>query len=395
MIYLIGSCGFPNYGDELITGKWLRRLARTNPDGEVWVDCHSPGQAQAMFAGMHPNVRFTDLLWRICWAAPSDDPHVVVEHATRAVRDLGVVPKIDIGQPLLHRAEIVHVMGGGYVNSQWPRHLGLLAAAVEMARISGGRAVMTGQGLQPLSKAAAAALAPLVSLMAVVDVRDEPSRRSLAGVVGVSVSASGDDAFLDLGALDYDTRPSPDVMLCAQSDLLASTVDDVADALMRVLGGWGVTSDQVGWVEAIPGEDRLVFDVIEQRMGGIRFYPLLEVWHEGLPARADQRWVSTRFHPHLMAAAAGSWGVAVPVQQGYYDVKHASLLGYGSGWTVLDPSSKREELAVPQPPTGLAGFAPPVRDGLVTTKRRVAQAIYGPDTPTVAGRAAKKALGGA
>jgi hypothetical protein len=213
-------------------------------------------------------------------------------------------------------------------------------------------------------------------------------------VVGVSVSASGDDAFLDLGALDYDARPSPDVMLCAQSDLLASTVDDVADALMRVLEGWGVTSDQVGWVEAIPGEDRLVFDIIEKRMGGVRFYPLLEVWHEGLPARADQRWVSTRFHPHLMAAAAGSWGVAVPVQQGYYDVKHASLLGYGSGWTVLDPSSKPEEMAVPQPPTGLAGFEPPVRDGLVTTKRRVAQAIYGPDIGSNIGRGSPTAGSG-
>jgi hypothetical protein len=81
LIYLVGSCGFPNYGDELITGKWLRRLARTNPDREVWVDCHSPGQAQAMFAGMHPNLRFTDLLWRICWAAPNDEPDVVVDHA--------------------------------------------------------------------------------------------------------------------------------------------------------------------------------------------------------------------------------------------------------------------------------------------------------------------------
>ena len=385
MIYLVGSCGFPNYGDELITGKWLRRLARTNPNRKVWVDCHSPGQAQAMFAGMHPNLRFTDLLWRICWAAPNDEPDVVVDHATRAVRDLGVVPKIDIGQPLLHRAEIVHVLGGGYVNSQWPRHLGLLACAVEMARISGGRAVMTGQGLQPLSKAAAAAVAPLVSRMALVDVRDEPSRLSLASVTDVSISASGDDAFLDLGSHDYDARPSPDVMLCAQSDLLASTVDEVADLMMAVLGRWDVTSDQVGWVEAIPGEDRLVFDIIEKRMGGIRFYPLREIWYEGLPARPGQRWVSTRFHPHLMAAAAGSWGVAVPVQQDYYDVKHASLLDYGSGWTVLDPLSKREEVTVSPPPGRLAGFAPPFRDDLVAKKRRIAEALYGPDRPAGGG----------
>jgi hypothetical protein len=45
--------------------------------------------------------------------------------------------------------------------------------------------------------------------MALVDVRDEPSRLSLASVTDVAISASGDDAFLDLGTHDYDARPSP------------------------------------------------------------------------------------------------------------------------------------------------------------------------------------------
>src|SRR5690606_37165662 len=74
LYYLVGPAGHPNYGDEIITAGWLEYLADTAPDAEVWVDTHSPGPAQVLLGDLHPRVRFTDTLWRLCWEAPSDDP---------------------------------------------------------------------------------------------------------------------------------------------------------------------------------------------------------------------------------------------------------------------------------------------------------------------------------
>ena len=42
-IYLVGSTGFPNYGDELVASQWLRYLAEHEPDAEVWLDSPAPG----------------------------------------------------------------------------------------------------------------------------------------------------------------------------------------------------------------------------------------------------------------------------------------------------------------------------------------------------------------
>ncbi|NWO17736.1 MAG: polysaccharide pyruvyl transferase family protein, partial [Corynebacterium sp.] len=54
----------------------------------------------------------------------------------------------------------------------------------------------------------------------------------------------------------------------------------------------------------------------------------------GLPTREGQTWISTRFHPHLVAAARGVSGIAVSAHAGmYYTVKHASV---GSAWTITD-----------------------------------------------------------
>lgn len=376
MVYLVGTCGFPNYGDELITRTWLNYLAAVAPRAEVWVDCHSPGPAQAVFAASHRHVRFTDLLWRTCWAAPSERPADIVEHVGRAVRHLGVVPRLDVARAALRRADVVHLIGGGYVNTRWPKHLGLLAGAVELARESGGVAAMTGQGLQPLSEEAAPLVAELATALAVADVRDAPSREVLGAGPEAGVSLTGDDSFLDLGQRTFDRRESPDVMLCAQSDLLTTSVEELAALFTTVLTGWGVESERVGWFEANPGGDRVVYDIVTETVPGIRFYPLLESWRAGLPARTGQRWLSTRFHPHLVAAAAGSWGIAVPVNRGYYDHKHDSLVAQGSGWTVLEPTAALSAAAVPQPPSSPAGFGDRLRDH-VAAKRAVAEAVYG------------------
>jgi hypothetical protein len=59
--------------------------------------------------------------------------------------------------------------------------------------------------------------------------------------------------------------------------------------------------------------DREVYALTENELPGARFYPFAEVWDKGLPLSGKQTWISTRFHFHMVAAAAGAGGVAIPI----------------------------------------------------------------------------------
>jgi hypothetical protein len=365
-IYLVGSSGYPHYGDEVVAAAWLRHLAATEPDAEVFLDCPNPGGAQLFLADANPNVRFVDTLFRIGWAAPTEDVEEVVEFASQATRQPGFgYAHRAAGIELLQSADVFHVIGGGYVNAIWPRHNTFLAAGKVLATEFGKHVAMTGNGLVP-NAASGEMLDKLTDGYAVVDVADEPSRALFAAD---TVTATGDDALLGLGEGSYDPRDSVSTMMCLQSDLVED-VEALATSAVETAKAWGVRPEKVGYVEAIPGQDRVVFEMIERELPGMRFYPFTEVWREGLPARRGQRWITTREALHLAAAAVGAWGVAFPVRPGYDDVSHQDLIDRGSRWVIGKPGQAA-------PAThGDAGFGSAL-DGIVKAKKAVAQRVYG------------------
>lgn len=364
-VYLVASTGFPNYGDELVAAQWLRYLAVHEPDATIWLDSPSPGNSQLLLGHLHPDVRFVDTLFQIAWAGQSNEPWEVVDFAMRAVRHPGVVPRRAAGVDLLHSVDVFHVLGGGYINTLWPRHLTLLAAGAVLSTAFDARSAMTGHGLVP-SAASGALLDRLTSDYHVVDVRDSASRNLLSSP---HVTESGDDVLLGLGPQLFDARESRSVMVCVQSDLADAGVSALAETVVATLGKWGVNGSQVGYVEAMPGADRRVFDLVEPFVPDMRFYPFTEIWREGLPARRGQRWLTTRLHPHLVAAAAGAWGVAIPVSGDYDGRNHESLFERGSRWGSVVPGEAASEH------NGEAGFGSALA-GLTAGKEAVADKIY-------------------
>ncbi|MDN5748253.1 MAG: polysaccharide pyruvyl transferase family protein [Pseudonocardia sp.] len=374
--YLVGSTGFPNYGDELIAATWLRHLARVAPDADVWLDCTEPSNARLLLDGLHPRVRFVDTLWRLCRDAPSDDPWEVAAWVERAVHDPGLAARWVAGIELLARADVVHLIGGGYVTALWPRRIGLLAGAVAAARRSGGRAVMTGQGFHPAARDTVPLLRALVERFDLVDVRDERS----AELAGAAAEMTCDDVFLRLAAGAADlvdhAGPVPEYMVCAQADAGELSRQRLAGTVLDTLRAWGAAPDRVGFVEGIPALDREVFALVEHELPGVRFYPFHELWRDGLPIAPHQRWLSTRFHLHLLAAAAGASGVALSVHPEYYTAKHRSLIDLGSGWRLLDPATARDEI---EAPAG-GGFPAQVLRRCAARKADVASALYPPSS---------------
>ena len=366
LIYLVGSAGYPHYGDEQVAAAWLRHLARTEPDAEVWLDCPNPGGAQLYLGGVHPNVKFVDTVFRIGQASATEDAEEVAEFGTRAVRQPGWgYAHRAVGVELMQRADVFHVIGGSYVNAIWPHHLTALAAGSVLAADHGVRVAATGQSLVPVA-GSGELLTRLTADFAIVDVRDAASR----DLVGhESARDTGDDILLTLADNLFDGRESPSTMLCMQSDLVDGDVDALATTVLETAKAWGLKPERVGYVEAIPGQDRVVFEKIESELPGMRFYPFAEVWREGLPARRGQRWITTRPSVHVTAAAAGAWGVAVPVKPGYDDVAHRDLVEKGSRWVVGTPGEAAPEA------NGEAGFGKAV-DGMVETKKELAAELY-------------------
>ncbi|GAA4702967.1 hypothetical protein GCM10023215_47890 [Pseudonocardia yuanmonensis] len=372
LYHLVGTAGFPNYGDELIAAGWLRHLARTAPEADVWLDCPSPGTAATLLDGLHPRARFTDTVWRLCRAAPEGGPWETAAWVRRAVADPGLAPRWVAGVELLRRADVVHVIGGGYVNGIWPRHAGVLAAAVAGTDQSGGRAVATGQGLTPEADGAGPLLRSLLERFALVEVRDEASARLLdrPNTLGL------DDAFLPTAAVPP-TDDAPRVVLCLQSDLSDRPAEALATFVLGALRRWRVDPQEVAVVEGIPGQDRVVYALLEHQLPGARFVPFDRVWGDGLPVAADQTWISTRFHPHLVAAAVGAGGLAVGLNGDYYPTKHRSLTALGSGWDLVTDLD-----ATPGRP-GPGGFPPDVVAGLRERKAALADRVYGRVEPGI------------
>lgn len=308
---------------------------------------------------------------------PDVDPERPWEWVARAASRFGVAPAEGSGVEMLLRAKTIHLVGGGYVNKVWPDHVALVAAIAEVSRVTGARAVATGQGLMPpLEGAAQERFRADVAQFETFDVRDSPSYGLLAGLAPAAFH--GDDAWLSPRLPRPVHRPQTgDVILCAQRDLTEDFRRDgaggpqaLATLLTEILDAWEVPGDRVTVVEAIPAQDMTVPVLMGERLDGARRLPFLDTWRDGLPTGAGGTWLSTRFHPHLLAAAAGDSGVAIVPKPDYYGTKHASLTELGSRWTVMTGDDP-----IPEWPTA-GGYSPAEVAAAVADKRALATRLY-------------------
>ncbi|WP_299575351.1 polysaccharide pyruvyl transferase family protein [uncultured Williamsia sp.] len=385
LLYLIAPAGIPNFGDELIARSWIRHLARRHPGARVVLDCHTPGTAAVLLRDEHPRLLVVDTVWRIANSHPHSSLTDAIRHMRDAVIDPGVEPHLASGLRLLQQASVVHVVGGGYINAIWPHHLQLLEAARAAAVVGGARTAATGQGLLPESTSSwVAALTDIVGDFDLVDVRDAASAQLLDGLP-LPVSHSGDDAWL-VREQPTSVYAAPHTaarrwMFVVQSDLVGddATSSDTASAhieseLRELITRWGIRGDDCAFVEGIPRTDRHTFDRLAPLLPGAQFISFEELWNTGLPARPGQVWVSSRFHFHLLAAAAGAAGVHLPGRTDYYPIKHTSLVDAGSRWIGLDETGSE--------PPSTPGFDPTTVNRLHAAKRAVADAIYEDIVPT-------------
>lgn len=362
--YLVSPAGVPNFGDEFIARSWLDWLTIHHPHAEVWLDCIEPGRSAHLFRDTHPHLRVTNTLWQLAHDRPIGDPVADSERARASVVDLGT-PRIDIGLTALRQMSSIHLLGGGYMNGLWPLNLSILAAMVQVKESYGVAIHATGQGLLPQNASTLPLVRDLLARFDSVESRDE------AGAEAFAISHGTDDAFLAFVNkrkifADYEC---PDLMVLLQGDLVApGTEAAMFDSLDGILGDR--PGESVGMVEGLPPDDSYAWAAIEARSSSTIPFPFMRLWEEGFPAREGQTWVTTRFHFHLLAAAAGARGVALSVDEEYYDTKHALLVDAGTGWPVAAPG---DELRPGRNPA----FARDRVPELARSKQEIAREIYG------------------
>jgi hypothetical protein len=226
----------------------------------------------------------------------------------------------------------------------------------------------TGQGLFPLSEDARAAVSGWLRKFDVFETRDSPSAKMPGATAGI------DDAFLAFANRRqiYSGGKSPDVMLVIQGDFVDERAEEpLVDAVVEFVRAHQ-TSGRVGLVESIPPDDSWMLPRLRERGIDVDFYPFIRIWEEGFPARPGQAWLSTRFHFHLLAAAAGAKGAVVELHPDYYGVKHASLRELGTGWSFATDATRPGAIV----PTGNPAFAA-ARQDFADRKVAVARSIYG------------------
>jgi hypothetical protein len=364
--YLISAAGLPNYGDEFITRAWLDWLAKRHPNVPVWLDCVEPGRANHLFAGAHPLLRTTNTLWHLVLGAQHMSFPEGIEYATDRVSHLGS-PRFDLGLLQLREVQSVHLLGGGYLNSVWEHQLLLLPALARLKDDFGVPIYATGQGMSPLSDQARASVAGWLRRFDLFETRDKQSATAPGAVSGI------DDAFLAFANPRpvYAEEGSPDVMLVMQGDFMTDVaVEPLVDAVERFARANARSA--VGLIESIPPDDSWMLPRLQERGIDVDFYSFLRLWEGGFPARRGQSWLSTRFHFHLLAAAAGANGAVIELRPDYYGVKHASLRELGTGWSFAGDAAAPGTLT----PTGNPQFAAD-RQRLAERKVAVARSIYG------------------
>lgn len=370
MVYLVTTSGHPNYGDEVITRAWVSFYAARLPNAEIWVDTPRPGQTSALLRGLNPRLSCVDTLYHGCWNAPSADAADVIDFGERIVDQPGLIPREVTGMAVLQAADVIHVVGGGYINGIWPRHLALLSAARAMAARTGARTAITGAGLTPPA-GSTDEIGGVLAGFDVVDVRDSPSLELLQDAVP-HAGRSGDDAFLGLSDISTASEDIPATVICLQEDRLGVDRDDVFEFCSRTLRSWGVDDEPVLMLECLPPNDLHGHERLSEALPQLRVMPFDQLWRDGFPSIAGQRWISTRFHPHLIAAAMGSPGLAVSPRSGYYRTKHRSLIDLGSGWTLVDDLS-----TTPDPPQPIPPYNGRLAE-IIQAKRSVADAVAAP-----------------
>lgn len=355
-VFLAGGAGIPNYGDELIVDSWLAWYSDRGTR-HITVSGSSVAVFDALF-GSRERVGFSQAV-RVARFGGGRSFYQSIQAGYRYLTN-----RSNDGSALSREildSEIFHLHGGGYLNDQWPTHAFFLGLAQAARERGASRVVGTGLGWGPIEDPDTAQreiLAGALDAFDFMEVRDQWSYDFVSAVAGSATVVNGvDDAFLQ--PITISQRPGSALHLSLHSH------EDALHLLSRLPAAVGRKFDRIYFWLCV-SVDAAAYQQAASKWPNIILLPTDRLLSR-IPVHESNYMITSRFHPHLVAARLGMPG-AFLAGSDYYNVKHGSLLELGSR---LVPTSEKTSFSARD-----AGQAP-LRDEetLVAAKRRLAASI--------------------
>lgn len=376
MYYLIGGSGAPNYGDELILLQWLRFLHEEvlphHGTVPVVVDNNSVTGSTALFGARYPGVQFVSCLKRLHHDRSKGS------FLKNLVYGLGFFseghwrqhPELSEAVAQVREARLIHLYGGGYINTwQAASSAFLIGLLADAARSFEMPVVATGIGITPLQFEEGENTAPLrqaLKAFSQFELRDffgHGRLRQLAGEAAPLLCGQ-DDAFL------YPVQAQPHSGGVRRLHLSAYRAGNifaqpgVQDWLRQHAPSFGET---VYW-ECAPHLEQDIVEGLRACLPELRVASVDELLFQGPPAHPGDHMISMRYHPHLVGARLGVSGQYL-AQSTYYEHKHGAVLQAGSRFRRI-----KDECG---PPTAVDQPLAWRDAGWVALKQALARRLYG------------------
>lgn len=329
MIYLVCHSGYLNFGDELIAKTWINFLTNKFPLEEIWVDTCNPGVSAVVFKD-YKNIRFTDTLWTASRNSIDRDIDYILDLAFQ--KDGGVA--FANGLELIKSARCVHMIGGGYMNSEFYFNYSIIAILANLKKEAGFELFGTGLGLEPIDQAYERIIGEFFKVFSWIDVRDEKSyQRLLHWGLKNKASFSCDDVFLSPIPQSNVGRPGK-LIISAQP---GNNPFLVVSFLLKLIEHCPQAQNGIEFLTLDAISDHIIIDKVVSisRRTDIIVRDFNDLWKNGFQISSNDFVFSTRFHAHLVASMMGARGLCAAVSVPYYDVKHLSLIEMGSGFDII------------------------------------------------------------
>ena len=351
-IALVGAVANPNFGDDAILEATLDRIdAALGRNAIVLVLSKDAAYTQRMSGFRHScTVIPTDALHRLTVACGySFDKLMATEPAI--LGDAGAAVPEGVPAELVDEVsrlfsgglDVLHVIGGGYVNSLWPDMLAEVHVAARLAGKEGAKVVLTGQCMHPMepgNPAVMDALSDVLGTAEAVDFRDASHSGVGASSLCDCVIETCDDIALPPASwLPSEPRTGaspagePYGNVCVVGGLSFDgdadrrerrrTANEVAKFVRGVLADRRVS--RINVLEMSPGDS----DLLMRALTGVRDgLSVVRLWDmpvkDAMHVIAEAEWnVGERFHLAVLSMAAGvpcmSW-----YGNGYYETKMGS-----------------------------------------------------------------------
>jgi len=375
MINLLGGAGNSNFGDELIVRAWLDYLQARNPHDAIVVDW--AGHDHTIRSMNHilseytktGNVSFENTLDSL--GRLTKKP----EFWTSFQRGLNFFERGGFSNysqyKHIHKrfsnVKIMHMHGGGFLNAIWPVHAFKLGLMVAAKRKFDCKIVATGIGLIPFPDVPQNLLRDFRDAIAEFDcfeTRDVESFDLLRRYCGTiaNIFCGLDDTFL-----------LPQTLRRGESALHVSHFGDPSHHhTQRLLEQLKDHHFSMIYFWACTPEDTNFFQFVRDVFPNATQLSLRDLVLQPLPVSIGDFMVTSRFHPHLLAARLGAIGVYTTNTSNYYKPKHESIIRLGSPFIFAKDS-------LPILPQHDRLFLPmPLLDNMrIAQKIKIADYIYG------------------